>query len=223
MSTKNKKSSTTGVRYSDAKKKEIVNFVVQYNSKNGRGGQSAATRKFKVTPLTIAAWLKAAGVPTAAKKAAPKKAAAKKAAPKKAAAKKSAPKKAASKKGSGSRYAPEKKQEILNFITAYNAANGRGGQSQAVAKYKLSPITCASWLKAAGIKTGQGAVKKSKAGKPAAKTAAKPGAKTAAPVGLAAKVASLVALNDQVRKAETELDKLYTKHDSLMASIKGWI
>ena len=72
MSTKNKKSSATGIRYSDAKKKEIVDFVVQYNAKNGRGGQSGASKKFKVSPLTITAWLKAAGVPTAAKTA-PKK------------------------------------------------------------------------------------------------------------------------------------------------------
>ena len=68
MSTKNKKSSATGVRYTDAQKKEVVDFVSQYNSKNGRGGQSAASNKFKVTPLTISAWIKASGAPAAAKK-----------------------------------------------------------------------------------------------------------------------------------------------------------
>jgi len=230
MSTKNKKSSATGIRYTDAKKKEIVDFVVQYNAKNGRGGQSTASQKYKVSPLTITAWLKAAGV-SAAAKAAPKKAVAKKAAPKKAVAKKGAPKKAAKpagKMGRGSRYTPEKKQEILDFVAAYNAANGRGGQSQAVAKYKLSPITCASWLKAAGMKPGKKAakskaVKAPKAAKaPKAVKAVKPAA-VAAPAGLAAKVASLVVLNEAVRKAESELEKLYAKHDALMVSIKGWI
>lgn len=229
MSTKNKKSSATGIRYTDAKKKEIVDFVVQYNAKNGRGGQSTASQKYKVSPLTITAWLKAAGV-SAAAKAAPKKAAPKKAAPKKAAPKKAVKAaKPATKMGRGSRYTPEKKQEILDFVAAYNAANGRGGQSQAVAKYKLSPITCASWLKAAGMKSGKKAAKAPKAAKAAkapkaakAAKAVKPAA-AAAPAGLAAKVASLVALNEAVRKAESELEKLYVKHDALMVSIKGWI
>ena len=58
------------------------------------------------------------------------------------------------------------------------------------------------------------AAKAAKAVKPAA---------AAAPAGLAAKVASLVALNEAVRKAESELEKLYVKHDALMVSIKGWI
>jgi transposase-like protein len=45
-------------RYSDAKKKEILDFV----ESQGRGGQSAAVKKFKVSPITINAWKrKAAG------------------------------------------------------------------------------------------------------------------------------------------------------------------
>jgi transposase-like protein len=234
MSTKNKKQTVTGVRYSDAQKNEIVSFVVQYNSKNGRGGQSAAAKKFKVTPLTISAWLKAAGVAKSGK-AAPKKAAkkaVKKAKAPKAAKKAKTPKaakkaKAGGKKGRGSRYTPEKKQEILDYVSAYNAKHGRGGQSQAVAKFKVSPITCAAWLKAAGIKSPKkGAAKMSKpakVGKVAKAPKAVKAAKVPAPAGLAGKVASLIALNEQVRKAESELEKLYHKHDSLMVSIKGWI
>ena len=107
--------------------------------------------------------------------------------------------------GRGSRYTPEKKQEILDFVAAYNAANGRGGQSKAVEKYKLSAITCASWLKAAGMKNGKGAAKQSKAVKPAkAVKAAKP-AVAAAPSGLAAKVAALLV---QVRNLEAQIAKL---------------
>lgn len=61
MSSKQQKSAATGIRYTDSQKKEVVDFVVQYNKTNGRGGQSLAARKFKVTPLTVSAWLKAAG------------------------------------------------------------------------------------------------------------------------------------------------------------------
>ncbi|MEI8039252.1 MAG: hypothetical protein WCJ14_12755, partial [Verrucomicrobiota bacterium] len=135
--------------------------------------------------------------------------------------------KASGKMGRGSRYTPEKKQEIIDYVIAYNAANGRGGQSKAVDKYKLSAITCASWLKAAGVPTGKGAVKTKapkvvKAKAPKALKIVKATKPSAAPAGLVAKVASLVELNEQVRKAETELEKLYAKHDSLMASMKGW-
>jgi hypothetical protein len=243
MSTKNKKSSATGVRYTDAQKKEVVDFVSQYNSKNGRGGQSSASSKFKVTPLTISAWIKASGAPAPAKKgakAAPVKAAkAAKAAkapkapkaPKAAKAPKApkaakapkAPKAAkpakAGKGVRGVRYTPEEKKVVVDFVSDFNATNGRGGQSQAVEKFKLSAITVASWLKAAGVKTGKGATKT----KPAVKAANAVKSVKAAPAGLAAKVAALVDLNDQVSKAEAELEKLYSKHDAIMASLKGAI
>ena len=171
MSTKNKKAAASGVRYTDSQKKEVVDFVIQYNISNGRGGQSAAAKKFKVTPLTIAAWLKAAGAGKTAKTAAKASQVAK--AAKVAKPAKKAAKKAGKKAGRGTRYTAEKKQEIIAYVTAYNAKHGRGGQSKAVAKYKLSPITCAAWLKAAGVATGKGKVKKTKAVK-AAKKAASP-------------------------------------------------
>ena len=137
MSTKKKKAPSTGVRYSDAQKTEIVNFIKQYNSTNGRGGQSAAAKKFKVTPLTISAWLKAAGVKPPGKKIV------------------KAAKPAKDKKGTGQkgvRYSPEKKQEVVDFVAAYNAKNGRGGQNQAAKKFKLSVLTVSAWLKASGAK-----------------------------------------------------------------------
>ncbi len=130
MSTKNKKASATGVRYSDAQKKEVVDFVIQYNSKNGRGGQSVASKKFKVTPLTISAWIKAAGVASSAKPTAKKAKKAAKPAAKKAkkaakpaavkavkpaavkAAKPAKPAKAASKMGRGSLYSGEETGDL---------------------------------------------------------------------------------------------------------------
>ncbi len=215
MSTKVKKpakKAATGIRYSDAQKKEIVDFVIAYNSTNGRGGQSEASKKFKVTPLTISAWIKSSGKKAAAKpgkkKALPVKTA-KAAKPAKAAkkatkkvAKKVAKSASASKKGK--RYTSEQKQEVVDFVNSYNAANGRGGQSRAAKKFKVSVLTVSSWLKGAGVKGG-------KAGK---------AVKAAVPAGLAAKVASLVAINQQVSAAEKELEKLYAKQDAVMASFK---
>lgn len=144
MSTKNKKSGkapSTGIRYTDAQKKEIVAFVAKYNADNGRGGQSAASAKYKVTPLTISGWLKSAGV-----KAPKTKKAAKKAAKKVAKAAKGG------KTKKGIRYSPEHKKSVVDFVEAYNAKNGRGGQNQAAKKFKLSVLTVSAWLKAAGAK-----------------------------------------------------------------------
>lgn len=193
MSTKNKKAAATGIRYTDAQKKEIVDFVAQYNTANGRGGQSAASKKYKVTPLTISAWLKASGAPKVKKAAKPAKAPKSPNAPK-------------SKKGV--RYTPEQKQEVIDFVTDYNAANGRGGQSHAAAKFKLSVLTVATWLKNAGAKSVKGA-KAVKA--------------STAPSALTSKIASLIEVGDQLRKAESETEKLRAKYDALRASIQALI
>jgi len=44
-------------RYSDSEKKEILDFIAA----KGRGGQSAAVKKFKVTAATISSWKKKVG------------------------------------------------------------------------------------------------------------------------------------------------------------------
>lgn len=51
------KSKAKAKRYTDAKKKEILDFIVA----QGRGGQTKAVAKYKVTAATIAAWKKKAG------------------------------------------------------------------------------------------------------------------------------------------------------------------
>ena len=206
MSTKNKKVSATGVRYSDAQKQEVVDFVAQYNSANGRGGQSAAAAKFKVTPLTISAWIKKLGAPKAKK--------AVKAAPVAKAVKAAAPAKAGKSK-KGVRYTAEQKREVVDYVASYNAANGRGGQSHAAAKFGLSVLTVATWLKNAGT-SAKGA--KAKAVVKAVKSAA-PSAASSVPSGFAAKVASLVSVGEQVLKAEAELQALRAKFDALKASL----
>lgn len=57
-------------RYSAAKKQEIIDFVKDFNNTKGRGGQAAASKKFKVSQLSISNWLKGGG---ASKKKASKK------------------------------------------------------------------------------------------------------------------------------------------------------
>lgn len=226
MSTKSKKKAQTGVRYSNEEKQKVVDFVSEYNSSKGRGGQSVAAKKFKVTPLTIATWIKSLGkkAATPAKALKPVKAA-KAAKPAKSAkpAKAAKPAKSAGASKMGVRYSPEQKQEVVKFVQDFNAANGRGGQSRAADKFKLSVLTVSAWLKAAGVKGGK-APKAAKVSKKAAKGAVVKAAKSAAaPTGLAAKVASLVNISEQVNQAEKELEKLYAKHDAIMASIKSWV
>ncbi|MBB5350027.1 transposase-like protein [Haloferula luteola] len=64
MSTKTAKNNK-GKRYTDAEKQEVVDYVNEINSSKGRGGQSAASKKFKISPLTISGWLKKSdSVPT---------------------------------------------------------------------------------------------------------------------------------------------------------------
>lgn len=52
-----KKKATKGKRYTDAEKAEILQFVESH----GRGGGTAAAKKFGVSQLTISSWKKKAG------------------------------------------------------------------------------------------------------------------------------------------------------------------
>jgi len=72
---KGKKDSPQGKRYTDAQKQEVIAYVLAVNTAKGRGGLSAATAKFHISPLTISGWIKKAGVkmPKAAKAAKPAK------------------------------------------------------------------------------------------------------------------------------------------------------
>tara|TARA_R110002096_G_scaffold387471_6_gene581665 strand:+ start:695 stop:1045 length:351 start_codon:yes stop_codon:yes gene_type:complete len=50
------------IRYDQKKKDKVVAFIVDYNEKNGRGGQSAAAAKWSLNPITVKAWMEKAGV-----------------------------------------------------------------------------------------------------------------------------------------------------------------
>ena len=56
-----KASGTKGKRYTPAEKAKVVSFVNSVNAEKGRGGVTAAVKKFGVTALTISTWLKKAG------------------------------------------------------------------------------------------------------------------------------------------------------------------
>jgi transposase-like protein len=61
MSTSTKKDIVRGKRYTAEEKSKIVAFVESHNAANGRGGQSAAAKKFGVSQLTVSGWLKGSG------------------------------------------------------------------------------------------------------------------------------------------------------------------
>jgi DNA-binding transcriptional regulator YdaS (Cro superfamily) len=209
MSTTTKNKTAKGVRYTDAQKKEIVDFVASHNAANGRGGQSAAVNKFNVSPISVAAWMTSAGATKAAKPAKTAKA------PKAAKAGKAA--KTAGKSKPGTRYTAEQKQEVTDFVASYNAENGRGGQSKAAAKFSVSPITVMAWLKAAGVKkSSKKALKKDTRAAAPAKSAK--GTK-AASGGSDAKLGTLLALIKEIATAEAALAQLNGKFRSLQASL----
>jgi hypothetical protein len=132
------------------------------------------------------------------------------------------------------RYDQKTKDEVIAFIQSYNQEKGRGGQSAAVKKWDLNPVTVKSWLSKAGVETpGRGGKKKkAKAGKPgrpakaekAAKSGRKPGrpAKAAGKPGrkpgrkpaiagggdLAATLNRMVAIRSEIASLESEYAKL---------------
>ncbi|MGL4399469.1 MAG: hypothetical protein ACRCXD_06350 [Luteolibacter sp.] len=200
------------VRYTDTQKKEVTDFILSYNAANGRGGQSKAAEKFKISQITIASWLKSAGASApkaAAKVKTPKAAKAPK--PAKAAKKPKAAKatKSSGKGKVGKRYTDEQKAEITDFVAAYNSANGRGGQSKAAEKFKVSPLTVMAWLKSSGGKV--------KAKKSTSKVAKSPtGAVSSA---FDAKLASLLALSKEISKTEAALVQMNAKFNKMKAAL----
>ncbi|RYD35976.1 MAG: hypothetical protein EOP87_06345 [Verrucomicrobiaceae bacterium] len=218
MSSTTKPASSKGVRYTDAQKKEVIDFALAYNAEKGRGGQSKAAKKFNISQLTVAAWLKGAGA--SAPKAAKSKPAAAKSKPVKAAKATKATKapKAKSaksaKSASKSRFTDEQKQEVVSFVVAHNAEHGRGGPSKASKKFKLSPLTVASWVKAAGVKLSN-----KKTGAKAKYVAPGKAVKVSSKGDLSAKLNSLLDLSKQISRAESELAQLRSRFDSLKKAL----
>ncbi|MBC7980297.1 MAG: hypothetical protein H7Y36_07015 [Armatimonadetes bacterium] len=59
------KAKTTRKRYTPEEKKEITDFVAKYDSANGRGGKSAAVKKFGISPISLSSWIGAKASPSA--------------------------------------------------------------------------------------------------------------------------------------------------------------
>lgn len=102
----------------------------------------------------------------------------------------------------GRRYTNKEKADIIAFVDKVNADKGRGGQSAASKKYKISPLTISSWIRA-GI--GGGTV------------ATGGGASVAGPIGK--KLSQLQTLHDQIARAEKDLAKLKTQFNALKSAL----
>lgn len=55
------------IRYSEEKKKEVLDWLQEYDGENGRGGQTEAAKKFGISSLTIAQWRKKAAASSSPK------------------------------------------------------------------------------------------------------------------------------------------------------------
>ena len=55
------KKKSKGKRYTAEEKQEVIDFVNQHNAAQGRGGVTAAVKKFGASALTISSWLKGSG------------------------------------------------------------------------------------------------------------------------------------------------------------------
>jgi transposase-like protein len=216
-------------RYTEEQKKEIIDFVLAYNAANKRGGQSKAVQKYKVSSVTLNGWLKNAAdapaeseTPSKSGKAAKKSKTSKVVQPvtvesvdETAEAPVIAAKEADSAdteadsiaSTKGRRYTSAEKNEILDFIDEYNRVHGRGGQSRAADKFKVSVMTISGW-------------RNSLAGSFRSRKSAS-SVNPSVSANLIAKVNSLIELGNQIRDAETELAKLKSKFDSISASIKS--
>ena len=103
----------------------------------------------------------------------------------------------------GRRYTTKEKAEIIAFVDKVNAEKGRGGQSAASKKFKISPLTISSWIRS-GI-GGGGSISAGSA------------ASVAGPIGK--KLSKLQELHDQISRGEKELSKMKAQFNALKAAL----
>ena len=51
------KKTTRGKRYTPKQKADIMTFIDKYNAKQGRGGATAASKKYKISQITLSKWM----------------------------------------------------------------------------------------------------------------------------------------------------------------------
>lgn len=100
----------------------------------------------------------------------------------------------------GKRYTAEDKGKVVAFVQEYNAANGRGGQSTAAAKFGISQLTISNWLKNAGV---PGKASKAAGGKGSMQN----------------KLASMLTLGQEITELERALNSKRSKFEALKASL----
>jgi len=103
----------------------------------------------------------------------------------------------------GRRYTAKEKADIIAFVDKVNTDKGRGGQSAASKKYKISPLTISSWIRSGA--GGGGTISTSS------------GNGVAGPIGK--KLSKLQALHDQIARAEKDLAKLKSQFNSLKSAL----
>lgn len=104
------------------------------------------------------------------------------------------------------RYDQKTKDEVVAFIQKYNEENGRGGQSAAVKKWKLNPITVKAWLEKAGVASpGKSAKKKKSSG---SRARAKKTAATVSTGSVSSSLKRMVAIQEQIEALQSEYDNL---------------
>ncbi|MAS96142.1 MAG: hypothetical protein CMO55_23315 [Verrucomicrobiales bacterium] len=101
------------------------------------------------------------------------------------------------------RYDKKTKDEVVDFVRAYNEENGRGGQSAAVEKFSINPVTIKNWLTSAGVSTPGKAGKKRKGN-------TSPNRKAAAQ-----KVSSTLDVLKRMSKLQEEMASLHAEYDRL--------
>lgn len=101
----------------------------------------------------------------------------------------------------GRRYTNKEKADIIAYVDKVNADKGRGGQSAASKKYKISPLTISSWIRA-GVGAG---------------AAVASGGKVAGPIGK--KLSQLQMLHDQIARTEKELAKMKAQFNALKSAL----
>lgn len=127
------------------------------------------------------------------------------------------------------RYDQKTKDEVVAFIQQFNEEKGRGGQSAAVNKWKLNPITVKTWLEKAGVETpGKGGKKKRKPGRPPkAESEKKADSEKApraaytprAPKSDAGEVDGVASTLQRMMKIQSEISTLQSEYDKLKGKL----
>ena len=117
------------------------------------------------------------------------------------------------------RYTQKKKDAVVAFVQQHNESNGRGGQSAAVKKFNINPITIRSWMEKAGVVPPGKTAKKRKISRKAAKKSAvavqsshvKKAVVPAAGGGVSANLKRMVAIQSEIQALQAEYSSLKEK------------